>query len=209
MSTRWRMTDDGIFKIVDQIGMVGKFFGGFLLFFACLFLYWLGRTAVEYFLFGTLQDILYALPGMAVTLFMAALFGVPGMLFVFLKKVMVCDRTLGVIQNITSVGLFQRVKEFRFSDIKEVRVSNRKEVKLLGNNKRVASWFKFKKGRYFTSPTSGAQLFVVELVVADEQRVTAAVLEKWDAVELGKQLAGYLGIEFRIGEDDIPGSNET
>lgn len=59
----------GLFEIVDRLGVVAKFFGGLMLFFASLPLYWLGRAMVEYFRFGTLKVVLYALPGMVVTLF--------------------------------------------------------------------------------------------------------------------------------------------
>lgn len=197
MNTSWKTTTYGTFEIVDRQGAVAKFFGGLMLFFTGLPIYWLGRALVEYFRFGTLKDVLYAIPGMVVTLFLAALFGVPGVLMAFLKKKTLCNKDYGLIRQITYFGVFQRVKEVRLSDVKEVRVSNRKEVKLLGNDKRVASWFKTTKGSYFTRPTRSPQLFLVELVLTDEQRVKVAVLEKWDALELGKQLAGYLGVEFQ------------
>ena len=75
MSTSWYTIKSGTFEIIDRQGLVAKFFGGFMLCIAGCFLYWLGSAIVEYIRFGTLRDVLAALPGIAVTLFMIALFG--------------------------------------------------------------------------------------------------------------------------------------
>ena len=120
MSVNWRTTEFGTFEVVDRQGLSAKIFGGFMLFFAGCFLYWLGTAVVEYFRFGTWRDVLVALPGMAVTLLMAALFGVPGVLMAFLKKRTLCNKADGLIRQVKSFGVFRRVREFRLSDVQLV-----------------------------------------------------------------------------------------
>jgi hypothetical protein len=57
MSVNWRTTESGTFVIIDRQGLVGKFFGGFMLFISGCFLYWLGSAIVEYIRFGTLLSM--------------------------------------------------------------------------------------------------------------------------------------------------------
>ncbi len=111
MATSWQIADDGTFRIVERPGLVSKLFGGLLLLFSGYPLYWLGRAVVEYFLFGTWRDILSALPGMVVTLLMAALFGVPGLLMAFLRTKTACNKESGLIRHIKSAGVFRQVRE--------------------------------------------------------------------------------------------------
>lgn len=177
MNTSWQTTERGTFQIVDRQGLVAKFFGGSMLFIACYFLYLLGIAVIEYFRFGTLQDILAALPGIAVTLFMVALFGVPGFLLVFMKKQTLCSKADGLIRQRKSFFLFRLVREVKLTDVKLV-----------------VSKYKHTKNRSGVS----APVHTVEIVLADKSRMEVAQLRKWDsAVELGQQLAGYLGVEFR------------
>ena len=50
----------------------------------------------------------------------------------------------------------------------------------------------------FNRSGGGTEVHTVELVLADKQRVEVALLGNWgSALELGQQLAGYLGVEFR------------
>jgi hypothetical protein len=181
MSTSWRTTQFGTFEVITRQGMVGMIFGGVMLFFASCFLYWLGTALVEYFRFGTWRDVLGALPGMAVTLIMAALFGVPGVLMALLKTRTMCNRADGLIRQVKSFGVFRRVKEIRLSDVKLVTAT-----------------YKITKSRASNRSGGGAEVHTVEFVLADKQRVEVAQLGKWDtALKLGRQLAGYLGVEFR------------
>ncbi len=184
MSTSWRTTEfrGGSFEVIDRQGMVGMIFGGVLLFFAGCFLYWLGAAFVEYFKFGTWRDVLGALPGMAVTFIMAALFGVPGVLMALLKTSTMCNKADGFIRQVKSFGVFRRVKEIRLSDVKLVTAT-----------------FKTTKSGPSNRPRGvSAEVHTVEFVLADKRRVEVAQLGKWDtALKLGQQLAAYLGVEFR------------
>ena len=185
MSTRWQTTKDGTFEIVDRQGLVAKFFGGFMLFIASCFLYWLGKAVFEYFRFGTLRDVLVALPGMAVTLFMIALFGVPGILMAFLKKQTLCSKADGLIRQVKFFGVFRLVKVVKLSDVELV-----------------ASTYKTTKSSKVKHAGGGIPVHTVEIVLAEKHRVEIAQLESWRAaVELGRQLAGYLGVEFRDGSN--------
>ena len=181
MSVHWRTTEFGTFEVVDRQGLVAKIFGGLMLFFAGCFLYWLGTAVVEYFRFGTWRDVLVSLPGMAVTLFMAGLFGIPGTLMALLKKRTLCNKADGLIRQVKSFGVFRRVREVRLSDVQLV-----------------ASTFKTTRSSNFNRSGGGTEVHTVELVLADKQRVEVAQLGNWDsALGLGRQLAGYLGVEFR------------
>ena len=181
MSVSWRTTKPGTFEVVDRQGLAGKIFGGLMLFFASLFLYWLGTALVEYFRFGTWQDVLVALPGMAVTLFMAALFGVPGVLMALLKTRTLCNKADGLIRQVKSYGVFRRVRELRLSDVQLV-----------------TSAYKTSKSKNFIRRSGGTELITVELVLADKQQVEVAQFGNWgSALALGRQLAEYLGVEFR------------
>lgn len=125
MSTSWRTTEFGTFEVVDRQGMVGKVFGGVMLFFAGCFVYWLGTAVVEYFRFGTWHDVLVALPGMAVTLVMALLFGVPGVLMALLNTRTTCDKADGLVRQVKSFGVCQRTKEVRLSDVTLVAATHK------------------------------------------------------------------------------------
>ena len=154
-----------------------------MLCFAGCFLYWLGNAIVEYFRFGTLRDVIVALPGMSVTLFMAALFGVPGILMGFLKKRTLCSKANGIIRQVKSFVVFRNIREVNLSDVKLVTSTYRTTKRSNINNVR-----------------SGVPVPTVELILADKQQLEVAQLENWSsAVELGRQLAVYLGVEFREG----------
>lgn len=181
MSASWHTTEYGTFTIIDRQGLVAKIFGGSIMFIAGCFLYWLGTAVVEYVRFGTFQDILSALPGMAVTLFMAALFGVPGMLMAFMKKKTLCNKTDGIIRQVNSYALVRRVREVKVTDVAMV-----------------ASKYKTTKRSNFNRSGGGAPVHTVEIVFTDKSRMEVAQMDKWDsAVDLGKQLAGFLAVEFR------------
>lgn len=144
-----------------------------MLFFGGCFIYWLGIAVVEYFQFATWREVLVALPGMAVGLFMAALFNVPGMLMAFLKRRTLCNNAEGLIRQVRSYGVFRRARELRQSDVRQV----------------VSIWKTTRHG--------SAEVHTVELVLADKQRVEVAQLGNWDStLELGRQLAGYLDVDF-------------
>lgn len=182
MGTSWRTTQSGTFEVNNRQGITGMIFGGVMLFFAGCFLYWLGSALVEYFRIGTWRDVLTALPGIAVSLFMAALFGVPGVLMALLKTRTMCNRTVGLIRQVKTFGLFRRVKEIRLSEVS-----------------RVTATYKITKSRSGSRRSgASAEVHTVDLVLADNQRVEVAQLGKWDtALKLGRQLADYLGVEFR------------
>ena len=181
MSTTWDTTESGTFEIVDRQGTVGKVFGGIMLAFSGCFLYWLGTAVVEYFRFGTWRDVLVSLPGMAVTLFMAGLFGIPGTLMALLKKRTLCNKADGLIRQVKSFGVFRRVREVRLSDVQLV-----------------VSTYKTTRSSNFNRSGGGAAVHTVEIMLADKQRLEVAQLGNWDsALGLGQKLAGYLGVEFR------------
>ena len=183
MSVNWRATESGTFVIIERQGLVGKFFGGFMLCISGCFLYWLGTAIVEYIRFGTLRDVIVALPGMAVTLFMAALLGVPGVLMGFLKKQTLCSKANGLIRLVKSFVLFRLIREVNISDVKLV-----------------VSKYRTTKRSNFNRSGSGTPVPTVEIVLADKNKMEVAQLENWAAaIELGQQLAGYLGVEFREG----------
>jgi len=188
MSVSWRTTEFGILEVVERQGLSAKILGGFMLFFAGCFLYWLGTALVEYFRFGTWRDVLVALPGMAVALLMAALFGVPGVLMAFLKKRTLFNKADGLVRQVKSFGVFRRVREFRLSDVQLV-ASTLKAMSLKtrsGNIKRSGA---------------GTKGYTIDLVLADKQQVEVALFgnrgsELELGQQLGQQLAGYLGVEF-------------
>lgn len=183
MSASWRVTESGIFEIVDRQGLVAKIFGCFMLSIACFFLYWLGTAVVEYVRFGTLHDVLVALPGMAVTLFMAALFGVPGILMGFLKKQTLCNKASGLVQHVKSLVVFRLKRQISFSDVKLVAATYRTTKKSITKNS-----------------LRSAPVHTVEMILVDKHKLEVAQLGNWtSAVTLGRQLAGYLGVEFQEG----------
>lgn len=182
-STRYeynlKTKENGTFEVVDRQGLVGKFFGGIMLICAGYLLFLLTRAIFEYLFFGSLRDIIVALPGMALTLFVAALFGVPGVLMGFLKTQTLCNKTDGQIRQYKYFGLFRTVRDFQLSDVK-----------------RVAARYRTTKSSTANRNGSGTQVPVVLLVFTDKKQEVAQP-EKWEkALELGQQLAGYLGVEF-------------
>jgi hypothetical protein len=111
----------------------------------------------------------------------AALFGVPGVLMALLKRRTLCSKADGLIRQVRSFGVFQRVREVRLSDVQLV-----------------ASTYKTTRSSNFNRSGGGTEVHTVEIVLVDKQRVAVAQLGTWDsALGLGRQLAGYLGVEFQ------------
>ncbi len=182
MSVHWRITETGNFEVVDRQEIVGKIFGSLMLFFAGCFLYWLGTALVELVRLGTWKEVLISIPGILISLFMAGLFGIPGCLMAFLKKKTVVYKAEGLIRQVKSFGVVRRAREIGFSDVRLV-----------------VARFRTTRSRRLSSGWSrgGAAVHVVELELAEPQQVEIAQLGKWDStVELGQQLAGFLGVRF-------------
>jgi hypothetical protein len=98
-----------------------------------------------------------------------------------LKTKTMCNSADGLIRQVKSYGVFRRVKDIRLSDVKLVTAT-----------------YKITKSSARNRSGGGAEVHTIEFVLADKQRMEVAQLEKWDtALKLGRQLAGYLGVEFR------------
>lgn len=174
MGRVWNIIDSQKFKIVDRQGMTGKVFGGLMLFFAGLFFFWLGKAFLEYFKTGTRTDWVSALPGILFTLFISLLFLIPGLIMVFYKKTTFFYKNEDKIFQITSFLFFKRKKEFKLSDVTSVLS-------------------RYKKARINRPPYP-----VVEIVFPRDEMVELVQFERFnEAEELGRSLAGFIGVEYK------------
>jgi hypothetical protein len=183
MSAKWRNTELGTFEVVDHQEPGVRLFGGVLLLVAGQFLYWLAPWFVELAGSGTLGYALASLPGVLVTLFMASLFGVPGAYMALRTRRTVCNKGDWSIRHVTSYGVCWRTREVKSSDVVCVHVISRPRGRnRIGNQRYVVP------------------IHTVEIEAAVPPRIEVAEFTKLgSALELGRQLAGY--VETKFGQE--------
>jgi len=181
MSAKWRNTVLGTFEVVDHQDPAVRLVGGFLLLAAGYFLYWLAAWVVELARSGTPGDALAGAPGVLVTLFMASLFGVPGAYMALRRRRTVCNKGDGSIRQVTSYGVCWRTREVKRSDVARVlAISRPRGRSRRGNQLKVVP------------------IHTVEIEAAAPPRIEVAEFSKLGlALELGRELAGYVETEFR------------
>lgn len=176
MSARWRM-EGGSFEVVNGTGIVEWLFGGFLFLNSCFFLYHLGTGIATVIRTGSWDYAVSSAVGILFLLIMAGLTGGPAVWLTFRTTRTTFHEGTGLASY--AVPLLGLAKTIHISEIRRVVVNNYREAR---PNK-------------FPPHTVD--------ILPNWQKVEIASFrfsEKKSALELGRQLAGFLNVEF-VEED--------